>query len=248
MSEPNQLNIDRFLIQSQSEIVRILRALIHHRALISATLDDRQATLVTALLLVEPERYLLALDYGPDPRTNERVLTAKKLFCMTKLDGVEVKFTVSEVKPASLQGQPVFCARLPDTLYYPQQRRFYRLTLPKASPLSCLLQLAEDRLLSLPVLDIGIGGLGLCYPDRSPPLTVGEACRDCRLSLPGLGELSFALEIRSLVEFAAGWRIGGAFLNLNPSGAALIQRYLNREQIKRRQMTPERLSSQPLGQ
>ncbi len=241
MSENRQQSIERFLIQSQSEIVRILRSLIQQRAMVSASLDGSKATLVTALLLVDPARNLIVLDYGPDPRTNERVLAAKKLFCLTKLDHVEVKFTVHEVKQARLEGQPVFCTCLPETLYYPQQRRFYRLTLPKTSPLNCTVRLADGSVIALSVIDISVGGLGLLDSKGAALLVSGGIYPNCRLALPGLGEVTFDLEVRSLLNSGeAGKRACCAFRNLKPDHAMRIQRYLNQQQIKMRQAMPER--------
>lgn len=241
MVENRQQSIERFLIQSQSEIVRILRSLIQQRAMVSANLDGSKASLVTTLLLVDPPRDLVVLDYGPDPRTNERVLAARKLFCLTKLDHVEVKFTVHEVKQARLEGQPVFCARLPETLYYPQRRSFYRLTLPKTSPLSCAVRLGDGSVISLSVIDISVGGVGLLDPRGTAPLVSGAVYPNCRLALPGLGEVAFDLEVRSLLKSGeAGKRACCAFHNLKPDHAMLIQRYLNQQQIKMRQAMPDR--------
>lgn len=232
-------HLEQFLIQSQSEIMRILKSLIQQRAVVSASLEGSKTTLVTALLAVDPARNLIVLDYGPDPRTNERVLAAKKLFCITKLDHVEVKFTVHEVKQAALEGQPVFCAPLPKTLYYPQRRRFYRLTLPKTSPLQCSVRLDDGSAISLQVLDLSVGGLGLL--DSREILVNGGIYPNCRLALLGLGEVSFDLEVRALLNGGeAGTRACCAFHNLKPDHAMLIQRYLNQQQIKMRQTMPER--------
>ncbi|GAB6066830.1 hypothetical protein JCM13664_01480 [Methylothermus subterraneus] len=231
---------EAFLLKNPSEIARILRALLEQRALISAQIESEHASFITALLLVDLERQRIALDYGPDPRLNGRALAAKKVFCQTKLDRLEVKFTASHLTEAKLQGQPVFCARFPETLYYPQKRRFYRLILPKTSPLSCTVGLPDGTTLALEVIDLGVGGLGLFDREGHAPLSVGGICPNCRLHLPGLGEVVFDLEVRSVLELNPGKRIGGAFLNLKPAYAAWIQRYLNQEQIKLRQRTPER--------
>ncbi len=240
MFENRQQSTERFLIQSQSEIVRILRSLIQQRAMVSASLEASKATLVTALLLADPARDLVVLDYGPDPRTNERVLAAKKLFCLTKLNHVEVKFTLHEVKQARLEGQPVFCAGLPKTLYYPQQRRFYRLTLPKNSRLSCTVRLDNGSTIALSVIDISVGGLGLIDSKGEAPLVSGGIYPNCCLVLPGLGEVSFDLEVRSLLNHGEGKRACCAFRNLKPDYAMRIQRYLNQQQIKLRQTMPDR--------
>ncbi len=231
-------NAEQFLLHSKTEILRILRSLLKQRATIYAALENSQASLVTLLLLVDSDRELVALDYGQNPKTNERVLEAKKLFCRSKLDQLEVKFALSEVKPAQFQGQLVFCAPIPKSLYYPQKRQFYRLTL--SLPLKCTVSLADGSEVSLEVIDLGIGGVGLIDRLGKAPLTQ-DSVYAFRVFLPEAGEVACALKVRSLLALNPGLRIGCAFVNLKPSQAMLIQRFLNQEQIKLKQTLPERL-------
>jgi c-di-GMP-binding flagellar brake protein YcgR len=226
----------QFLLHSKTEILRILRSLLKQRATIYAALENGQASLVTVLLLVDSDRELIALDYSPHPKTNERVLEAKKLFCRSKLDQLEVKFSLSEIKPAHLQSQPVFCAPFPQSLYYPQKRQFYRLTL--SLPLKGIVKLADGAEVPLEVIDLGIGGVGLIDRTGKVPWTQ-DSVYAFRLFLPP-GEVACALKVRSLLALNPGLRIGCAFVNLSPSQAMLIQRFLNQEQIKLKKLLPER--------
>ncbi|MFN3918935.1 MAG: flagellar brake protein [Methylohalobius sp.] len=229
------------MLCSKADIIRLLRALIQHQSLISASLEGGQG-FATWLLWVDAERERIALDLSANPALNQRVLAAKKLLCTTKLEQLEVKFTAADIQEARLKGQPVLCAKLPSQVYYPQRRQYYRLTLPKASPIYCALPL-EERIVLLPALDLSAGGIGLIDHSGTLPLAKGMLCPNGCLHLPEIGEVRFDLVICSVVARADGQRIGGAFLNLSPRSAILIQRYLNQEQIKLRQKMPDKPSS-----
>ncbi|WP_026596360.1 flagellar brake protein [Methylohalobius crimeensis] len=233
----------RFLLKSPTDIVRILRFLMQQRAIVTAHLDGGKTMLVTAVLLVDPKRKLLVLDYGPDSRVNQRVLASEKLFCISKLDRIEVKFTLHGISQARLEGQPAFRADLPETVYYPERRHFYRLTLPKTSPLSCIVKLKDDSEISLSVVDLGIGGIGLMDDRGEDALESGAIYPDSRLELPELGQANFDLEVCSIAgsrgQSGEKRRLCCTFHNLKPVDAALIQRYLNQQQIKLRQTTPD---------
>ncbi|MCX8048482.1 MAG: flagellar brake protein [Methylohalobius sp.] len=242
MSEPNS---EQFFLHTKAEIVRVLRALMQQRCIISASIEGNAASLATALLWVDPDHDRIALDCSPHPKINQKVLESKKLFCLTSLEHIEVKFVARELQEAKFQGQPVFCAQLPETLYYPQKRQIYRLTLAKTLPVRCRLTLEGDKSVLLPALDLGIGGVGLFDSTGAVALSEGAIYSNCCMELPGVGEIRFDLQVRWLLDLAPGRRIGGAFVNLKPKDAILLQRYLNQEQIKLRQTMPDKPSSPP---
>ena len=235
---------ERFLIHSPAEIARVLRRLMQQRALISAHIDGGRTLLTTAVVLVDAQRDLVALDQSHDPLINQRVMAASKLFCVSKLETVEVKFTLSGISDARLQGEPVFRTHLPPTIFYPQQREYFRLSLPRTAPLHCKVLVEEGCWIDLRVVDISVGGLGVVDYAGDAPLRSGVIYPQCRVALPGMGEVIFDLEVRSVFEVTMQRgdpvkRAGCAFHNLSHAHAALVQRYINQQQVELRRTTPD---------
>ena len=230
---------ERFLIHSQAEIARVLRRLMNARSVVTGLFDGGKSHLLTSVVLVDPQRNLLALDYGPDALINQRVVHAPKVFMVAKLDHVEVKFTLNSLGEARLEGESVFRCQLPESIYYPQQREFFRLPLPKLAPLKCRMTLEDGTPAVLNVVDISVGGVGVIDYAGALQLVKAGVYPRSRMELPGYGEIIFDLEVRAVFEVKlkqgeVSRRAGCAFLNLSQEHALWVQRFINQQQVELR--------------
>ena len=89
------------------------------------------------------------------------------------------------------------------------------------------------------VLDISAGGLAIQDTHYKLNLESGTLLENCRLFLPEFGDAEITLEVRN--RFAvnrnnrdAGQRLGCAFVNLNMTTGANIQRYINALEVLRK--------------
>ncbi len=227
---------EQYLLHSKPEITRVLRDLAKKPDIITAYFDGGSRFFLTAVIGVLPERDMVVLDYGTEDALNELALQAERLVCVTRHEHVSVRFTCTGLQRAKYQGRQVFAAPLPESVYRPQRREFFRVVTPTVTPLKIHVPRPGADPLELTVVDLSCGGAALYDPEQSFTPVPGEIIKDCGIELPGFGLVTFNLEIRSQVpvmrsDGTAQVRIGGQFRGLTIDGTALLQRYLHKLQL-----------------
>lgn len=228
---------DQYLLHSKPEISRVLRDLAKKPDIITAYFDGGTRYFLTAILGVLPDRDLLVLDYSPDEELNELALRTQRLVCVTRHEHVSVRFTCAGLQRAKYQGRPVLAAPLPESVYRPQRREYFRVVTPTVSPLRVRVPKPGADPVELVVLDLSCGGAGMHDPAQAFAAQPGELIKGCGLELPGFGFITFDLEIRNNVPTRRSdgsplMRIGGQFRGLSNDGTALLQRYLHKLQLE----------------
>ena len=226
---------EQYLLRSKPEITRVLRDLAKRPDIITAYIDGGTRFFLTAVNGVLPERDMVVLDYGTDEALNTLVLQAEHLVCVTRHEHVSVRFTCTNLQRAKYQGHPVFAAPLPESVYRPQRREFFRVATPTVAPLKVRVPRPDADPLELTVVDLSCGGAALYDPEQSFSPAPGDLIEGCGMELPGFGFITFDLEIRSQLPDMRGGtaqvRFGIQFRGLTNDGTALLQRYLHKLQL-----------------
>lgn len=223
---------ERFLLHSQPEIRSQLLSLAKKPDIITAYFDGGKSFILTAVLGIVKERNLLVLDVGPDDATTRRAIDSGRLVCTTKHQGVPIKFSCENMQSARYQGKPAIAAAMPQNLYRLQRREFFRVQVPRINAPLCDIPLeGGEKILTLKVVDLSVGGLCLIDPEEQlrPEMLAGYT--GCTLHLPDYGELTVSLQIRNKGRFFSGnaspvTRYGAAFENLTMSDNLYLQRYI----------------------
>ncbi|MGE0080843.1 MAG: flagellar brake protein [Thiohalomonadaceae bacterium] len=228
---------EQYLLYSKPEIARVLRDLAKKPEIITAYLNGGPRYFLTAVIAVLPEHDMLVLDYGSDEELNELALQAERLVCVTRHEHVSVRFTCTGLQRAKYQGRAVLAAPLPESVYRPQRREYFRVATPSVSPLRIRVPQPGADPVELVVLDLSCGGAGMYDPAQTFARQPGELIKGCGLELPGFGRVVFDLEIRNHVPMRRNdgtpmLRIGGQFRGLTNDGTALLQRYLHKLQLE----------------
>jgi c-di-GMP-binding flagellar brake protein YcgR len=227
---------DQYLLHSKPEIMRVLRDLAKKPDIITAYLNGGAHFFLTAVLGVLPDRDLVVLDYGADESINELALTAERVVCVTRHEHVSVRFTCTRLQRARYQGRTVFAAPLPESVYRPQRREYFRVITPTLVPLKIRVPRPDADPLELVVVDLSCGGAAMYDPEQSFEPSPGELIKGCGLELPGFGHVVFDLEIRNRIptrrnDGSPQVRIGAQFRGLTIDGTAQLQRYLHKLQL-----------------
>lgn len=226
--------LEKYTLRGRRQIVQLLRELIDRRCLIAAHSGGGRS-LMTAVLEVDEDRGRVVLDASPDPEANRRALAAPRLLCVTQLDGIRVQFPVSGLAYGQDRGQPVFHAPLPTQMLRLQRREYYRLQVPLAHEISCLLNaenLARKQVEVLArVIDIGGGGIAVHMPAAAAEVVVGGVLEGCRLALPDGDPIDLDLEVRNINRQtqrngAVQLRVGLRYATLPRITETRIQRYI----------------------
>lgn len=164
-----------YFVKNERQIIELLNRLISHHCILTAHFGQQRQAFLTALIKIDQRNKTLLLDQAPTDELNEQLLSAESSYFVTNLDGVKVAFQGKSIKKTRDEGHAVLAMPLPDQLYWPQRRQYYRVKVPLSHSESycqmefvskdadCL-ELIETHRFKL--LDIGLCGFSVLNPDH----------------------------------------------------------------------------------
>ncbi|MDX9884885.1 flagellar brake protein [Thauera sp.] len=226
--------LEKFMLRGKRQVAQLLQDLIERRCLISAHTGGGHS-FMTAVLRVDAERERVVLDASPDADANRRALAAERVQCVTVLDHIRIQFALGGVSSAQEKSHPALSTPFPKEMLRLQRREFYRLKVPLAHEVTCLLQ-AEDLArkpvrVSVRVVDISGGGIGIMMAPDAAELVIGAELPGCTLRLPDGEPIDLTLEVRNITRLTQRngvemLRVGLRFAELPRAADARIQRYI----------------------
>lgn len=191
----------------------------------------------------------LVFDVGPDPRTNQRLLAASNVLLTGMMDGVELKCALGALREVAHDGLPAFGASPPSRLHRLQRREFHRMPIPVGHAVRC--EIPSSAPANAPsarsvqrqpvkLIDISLGGVAFEMPTGTAHAwTHGLRLPECRLQLDDMGVISAELEVRHIADIhtrsgTVRRKVGCMFTRLSAGAENLIQRYLTRLELDRR--------------
>ncbi len=209
----------------------LLRELQEKRCLLNVYFDAGPVVippLYTTLSLVDESRNILQLDLNSV--LNEG-WCGRQLYIETKLDRIDISFTLEPVTVNRSDGDLVLESPLPDCLIRLQRRRAHRVETPKVARLHCYVpqsQAGQGAQL-LRIHDLSSMGVSVELP---PGLQVspGQIWQNCHIDLPDFGVVHTALEIVNIRDRffpVAIFRIAGCrLLDLPAPSKTMLENYL----------------------
>ena len=229
--EPDSPELQRFAVQSQPEVVGLLRAVLDRGVPLNVFLGAGSAFDVMALRRVDEAAEVLVFDSPAEEGMRRRLLEAPTLTCVGFVDEVKLQFSACGARPATLAGRPAITMPMPARMLRLERRGSVRVRPPGRRIAVCRLPLrgAAGEYESLRVLDISMGGLAvLTYPERAD-LDVGMEIDGCRLDLPGVGGAAVSLRVRHIGPLASedsARCCGCEFVRLAPAVQAMLARFV----------------------
>lgn len=239
--EPNLLT--SYTLTGKGEILEKLRMMEKQRILLKATAAGSNSGFLTAIIKILPDKGLLAIDASADESLNKHFLEAGKVIFSCRVDGIDACFSVEQLKAATINGQPVFAAPMPDSLYWLQRRRYFRAAVPHSMGLKCHIPRKGEADVELDVLNISLEGVALL--DKSDQiaadLELGHRFENCLL-LPHLAGERLMLEVRGREITTTGLtnrpalRLGCQLIGQGRGFQVQIQKLLYELEMHRKQM------------
>lgn len=233
---PDSPELERYQIYSRSELVALLREILHRRVLVTIYFSNGTRFIVTNLLAINPDFEELVFDCGADEEVTRALTRSSRFTVVTFLDQVKIQFSGQRMELTSFEDAPALRMRVPDSLLRFQRREFYR-TQTIGKPLMWRLPLAapDGKTAEGRIVDISCGGIALLVQNEHTRIEPGTVLRECEINLPEIGRLSLTLEIRSAAggTGTGNHRYGCAFVGIPGPVVALIQRYVNNLQRAR---------------
>jgi c-di-GMP-binding flagellar brake protein YcgR len=221
--EPASPQLERFAVDSRSEILAVLHALLQRAQPITAFAEAGAAGVVLRPVACDEASGVIAFAAEAD---DARLPAARPLTFVGFLDGVKLQFT-AEARPWANSERTGLAVPVPRRLYRLQRRRAERLGTSPGPRAVCRVPRADGSGFDVfVVLDLGRGGVALGAPAGCSVVEVGQRLDGCRLDLPGVGGVGVALRVRHVsAARGSGRRIGCEFEALTPAAAGALARF-----------------------
>jgi c-di-GMP-binding flagellar brake protein YcgR len=220
-------------IASNKEIIAILKHIADNATRVALYYIDGSYSILTTLLGVNDNG--LWLEQAANTHDNQRILESDNLWLVSTHLDVKVQFAANRVRGMEHQGYPAFHLPLPKTLYRLQRRENFRLDIPSAMPLRCIIPAGDPKTgkpFEVSLTDISAGGMKITYAEGDIELEQGQTYENCQIKLPDKDTVSVTMVVRSLFSLATQSghiikRAGCQFIDLDGTSNILLQRYIN---------------------
>jgi c-di-GMP-binding flagellar brake protein YcgR len=224
----------RYAVHSRAEILFLLRAIQQRKLLVNLDLPGSRQIVVTSVIAVNDRDNTLILDSARGDALNRELMSGKGAEFITQLDGVSITFATGPVTLVDFEKLPALRLALPKSLIRLQRREHFRVQLPIAHPVKCIVpSTSEDdpEPITAHIVDIGCGGVALAESGGRLGTETGRILPDCRLLLPDSDAITTSLEVRNSAQIrlhngAFQTRLGCKFVDLPNDMAARLQRFV----------------------
>ncbi|MDF1583964.1 MAG: flagellar brake protein [Methyloprofundus sp.] len=229
-----------FAIRNSVEIIGKLTLMWKQGCLITAHFGENKESFITAITSVDKARQVFTLDCASKDYLNKNFLSASEVTFNSVVSGIRVQFSHKNITTTSIKGAAAFLLSIPETLYWLEQRKFYRVRSPMSNPALCTvkIKITQDdqeatQELHLKIQDISISGL--CLQIEPEELTedwqITNTLDNCFIELPEIGDFYSTLELRNQRSLTPDREdktqlIGVQLVNASPAIEAKIQRYM----------------------
>jgi c-di-GMP-binding flagellar brake protein YcgR len=234
--------LSRYAVHSRTEILFLLNAIKKRNLLVNLDMPGSRQIIVTSIIAIDKANNTLILDSARGDALNHELLSGKGAEFITQLDGVSISFATGAVTLCDYEKLPALCIALPKSMIRLQRREHFRVQLPIARPIKCIVPStsAEDtETIHTSIVDIGCGGVAIAESSGRLGTETGRILQDCRLLLPEADVITTSLEVRNsaqirLLNGAFQTRLGCKFIDLPNDMAAMLQRFvMNIERARR---------------
>ena len=237
---PTVEEVDKLRVDSNIEIIYILRSMMKANALTTLTFGNSDGFILTNIIDIDLKHQEIIFDYGTDLASNRCALKADKFNVFTLLNRVEIQFVCTDIEKIKFEGKSAFRARIPECLLRLQKREHYRIDIPADRRLMCKVPLPEGGYAEVVLHNISRGGLAFLDPDHKVNFESGVDYQGCLLDLPGIGAIKLNLQVKSVSEITqrGGVRCLRAGLQFHEDTEertlSMIQRYVMQLQMERK--------------
>lgn len=224
----------RFAVNSKTEILFLLRAIQKRNLLVNLDIPGSRQIVVTSIIAVDAAHNTVILDSARGDALNHQLMSGKGAEFITQLDGVSIAFSTGAVTLCEYEKMPALRIAIPKSLIRLQRREHFRVPLPIARPVKCIVpsQSADSQdPITAHIVDIGCGGVAISESSGRLGIEPGVVLTGCRILLPDEDVIFTALEVRNSAQIrlrngAFQTRVGCKFVDLPNDMAAMLQRFV----------------------
>ena len=128
----------RYTLHSRAEILFQLRAIQKRKLLVNLDLTGSRQIVVTSVLAVNEANNTLILDSARGDALNHELMSGKGAEFIAQIDGVSITFATGPVTLCDYEKLPALRMAMPKSLIRLQRREHFRVPLPIAHPVKCI--------------------------------------------------------------------------------------------------------------
>ncbi len=195
-------NPSDYFVRDAKLVTMHLNELIAKKCLISAHIGDEDSSFLTAIVNLDKKTNVLQLDCAPFDALNNRILAAGKVTFRTDIDGVKVSFLGKPIKKIKVGDHWVLSMPIPNTIYWLQRRKFYRVKIPLShtgSYCRITFKLGKSHITEqFNLCDLSITGFSFLNPNpkRQAQLRRSSIFTECSIHLHNGGDAPVTFEIK----------------------------------------------------
>jgi c-di-GMP-binding flagellar brake protein YcgR len=241
-----EIENNKFLVTSASEILKILQAVMKRNTLAALHFGHNNDFILTSILAIDTENGKITVDFGEIEKLGQVALHANKVTFVTSQDQSKIQFVCKEIKKIQFEKRNAFSIDLPESLLSIKKRQYYHITKSTPTQLKCIIPLPSEHdseimgITGITVHDISCGGITLTEQGSSINFKCGKTFKNCHITLPEIGILNIAIKVKNTyrVTLENGLtckHAGCDFINLPQEMLEMIRNYisrLKREEIK----------------
>jgi c-di-GMP-binding flagellar brake protein YcgR len=236
-----QPELDNFQVKAPSEIIALLRTLQQQQTRIALSAPNG-ASLSCSVSVIDAERSALSLAVDPADVQLQALLSADEITAVAYLDQIRLQFELDS--PVLINGaagsQPTLLrCPSPGLMYRFQRRQSFRVQSSLRTPQVHLIHPSRPDLpLSLRILDLSLGGLGLLLPPEVEPFPAGCELASAQVVLARDTRFQADLRLQNtrVIDAKGSCQLGWTFVRLDAEAALQLQRYIDQAQILGRMM------------
>lgn len=243
--EQNHDNDDwtRYSVQSQREILSLLKTIQQNKLLINLSFAGGEG-IITTLLAIDDVNRLVIFDGAQNDALNNRLSSGIKVDFSTSHNGVKISFSATGISLISHEQRPALRIAMPRELIRLQRRDYFRIMMPVANPVFCIIPPSpglNEELIKANIIDLSCGGVAIAENEGKLSMLIGDIMPDCKLLLHDVGPVTATLEVCNIAQLTLHngvrkTRLGCRFVDIPTSMPAVLQRYImnmERERLNR---------------
>jgi len=220
-------------IKDHLDIFNLLKNIQKSKQLVSLSFDALPQYCLTSLLEVHYDAKVLKFD-EPNPELSARIIETKKhaLFSL-KLEQLPVKFKSTLILGNSQNKNNDLYTLFPDKIYYPQNRKYYRLSTEFFDDINATIFLSSTKRIPCQLINISLTGLCLRLPFSFASLfQVNKLINDIYIELPNQKGFSITAKVQNsrVKNNYANIDIGLQILQHKPVIEKTIQQFIFRSE------------------
>ena len=186
-------------VTSTLEIYNLLKNIQKSKQLISLSFDSLPQYSLTSLLEVQHDTKVLIFD-EPNPLPSKKLLSTKNEANFSlKLEKLPIKFKTKFIFNDTTNNFKDLYTPFPKDIYYPQNRRFYRLRTEFIEDINATVFLSLKRRLPCQLINISLNGICLRIPYSFASIfKINQFIGDIYIQLPEHSGFSISAEIKNM--------------------------------------------------